>query len=138
MSKKIEDIIESQNWTNWIKFPFPQDFGWEKGSNKNNLRQILRKILSKPYSIGVYQLRNIKTNENILFGITTTQTLEIRMSSLLPSYSGGRGGRNNTNKIKYVNNNVNHIEFRVLYSSKSKTKIIEDYLKLLKNHRFNT
>ena len=50
MNEKIENIIESQNWTNWIKFPFPPEFGWERGSNKNNLRQILRKILSKPYS----------------------------------------------------------------------------------------
>ena len=95
MSNEVEKKIESYNWTDWKSFPIPSDCGWIDGSNKNNLRQIFRKILFKPYSIGVYQLRDVKLNKNILFGITTLQTLEKRMASLLPTRSGGISGRNN-------------------------------------------
>ena len=94
--------IESYNWTDWTSFPIPSDCGWIEGSNKNNLRQIFRKILCKPDSIGVYQLRDVKLNKNILFGITTLQTLEKRMASLLPTKFGGISGRNNETKKNYI------------------------------------
>ena len=138
MSKEVEKRIESYNWTDWTSFPIPSDCGWIEGSNKNNLRQIFRKILCKPDSIGVYQLRDVKLNKNVLFGITTLQTLEKRMASLLPTKSGGISGRNNETKKNYIKNNIKNIEFRVLYVSAINTINIEKDIKSLENHLYNT
>ena len=131
-NNKLKDKIEKYDWTEWNSFPNPSDY------DGINLRHIFRKILLKPYSTGVYQIRDNKTGEKILFGKTTKRTLELRMGSLLPLDDGGISGRNNKDKKNHISKNIENMEFRVLYLPENDATKIEREIKLLKNHKYNT
>jgi len=112
--------IELYNWSDWKSFPDPRIEG----------------MLTAPYGNGLYQLKNIKTDEFILFGIG--KNCAYRMSSLLPK-PFGQGTRNNESKRAYLINNISSIEYRTLsFTEESEMKIIEKEIKKLEIHKFNT
>ncbi|WP_053183950.1 hypothetical protein [Sunxiuqinia dokdonensis] len=107
-------------WTEWIKFPDPRE----------------GEYLYAPWGYGIYQLRNIRTNELVLFG--SGNHLAYRMSSLLPEPLG-QGTRKNRLKREYVLENINDIQYRTLaFLSKHEMKSFEDGLRIKKNHLFDT
>ena len=108
------------NWTKWIPFPKPEE-----------IRQI-----EAPKVFGVYQLRNTRTNEYVLFGIGNN--LNERMKSLMPK-PYRIGTRNNTEKREYVLANHKDIKYRITSTkNREKAKRIEENLKAQNNHIFNT
>jgi hypothetical protein len=122
--------IENLEWTDWKFFPNPSIF-------KKSLPSILRTLVKNPDNPGLYQLKNIKTQEFVLFGIGLN--IAKRMGSLLPAKNGGVGTRNNHNKREYIWNNIENIQFRTISTStREEAKIIEDYIKKLNIHLFNT
>ena len=82
-----------KQWSHWRPFPDPRTYG----------------ELSAPFGAGVYELRNRKTDELVLFG--RSKNVAHRMSSLLP-LPFGVGGRSNEQKKEYVFGNLNDIEYR--------------------------
>ena len=112
--------IEHYSWSKWTAFPDPR-----KGE-----------YLYAPYGCGVYQLRNKKTKQYILFG--TGKNVAFRMSSILPEPHGS-GRRNNNEKRQYTLNNINDIEYRtVSFLLKSEMICCEKGIKALNVHLFNT
>ena len=112
--------FEKMNWSAWKKMPSP-----------TNCREI-----TGPIKSGVYQLKNLKTGEYILFGISIT--CQKRMKSLFPK-PYGTGTRNNENKRIYVFHNWQRLIYRTIATkSKDEAKQIEDILKKSKIHLFNT
>ena len=107
-------------WSNWKPFPEPMKL----------------KDISVPAEPGVYQLKNQKTSEYVLFGIG--KDLRKRMKSLYPQ-PYGIGTRNNVNKRIYVLENWKNIEFRYMRTeTRKEAAIIEQKLKEQGNHIFNT
>lgn len=107
-------------WSDWISFPDPR-----KGE-----------FLFAPFGSGVYQLRNKKTNEFVLFG--TSKNLAFRMTSLLPKPFGA-GKRKNNDKRNYVLNNIQDIEYRTIsFIDNIDAKRFESYIKHVENYLFNT
>lgn len=117
--KESLDNFEN-NWSKWQPMPEPE-----------NCRNIIGPVKS-----GVYQIRNKKSNELILFGIG--KECQERMRSLYPK-PYGKGTRNNINKSNYIFKNWKKLEYRTMETdTKEKAKQIEDALKALNNHLFNT
>ena len=83
----MENLIEKYNWGEWKPFPDPRN----------------GEYLFAPFGYGVYQLRNIETNEFVLFG--SSNNLAFRMSSLLPKPLG-QGTRKKEEKRIYILNNI--------------------------------
>lgn len=83
------------NWSDWKLFPDPRSGGF----------------LTAPLGSGCYELRNRKSDELVLFGMSSHVAL--RMTSLIPS-PDGRGGRNNGRKRSYVFENIGDIEYRTM------------------------
>ena len=110
---------ENSKWSDWLKFPDP---------DKNE-------YLYAPFGTGLYELRNIKTKELVLFG--TGKNVAFRMTSLLPTPLG-EGTRKNEEKRLYVLNHLKDIEYRTLAIDIIKAKEIEREMKSFKNHIFNT
>ena len=110
---------ENPKWSDWLKFPNPSK----------------DQYLYAPFGPGLYELRNIKTHELVLFG--TGKNVAFRMTSLLPPPLG-EGTRKNEEKRLYVLNHLNDIEYRTLAIDISEAKEIERRLKSLKNHIFTT
>ena len=116
----MENIVEKCNWSEWKPFPDPR-----KGE-----------YLHAPYGFGVYQLRNIKTKEFVLFG--KSNNLAFKMSCLLPKPLG-QGTRKNEDKRTYVLKNLSYIEYRTLaFFKKEHMHECEHFLKEVNNHIFNT
>ena len=91
-------------WSRWRPFPNPKTGGY----------------LSAPFGPGVYQLRNRKTGELVLFG--EGKNVAHRMSSLLPQPLG-TPERKNEQKKEYVLDNLDNIEYRAkAYGSKDEAK----------------
>ena len=86
-------MIALNRWSRWRSFPDPKKGGF----------------LSAPFGPGVYQLRNWKTRELVLFG--KGKNVAHRMSSLLPRPLGAPG-RTNEQKKEYVLDNFDKIEYR--------------------------
>ncbi|MBU2912933.1 hypothetical protein [Reichenbachiella agariperforans] len=108
------------NWTNWKELPSPEQC----------------RGIEAPNGAGIYQLRNKKTDELVLFGISVT--CRKRMKSLYPK-PYGTGTRNNSGKREYVLNNWQNIQYRTLSTSdRDEAKRIEDEIKQKDNHIFNT
>ena len=108
------------NWKDWKPMPYPE-----------NCRRI-----EAPLGPGVYQIRNKTTKQLIQFGIGIE--CQKRMRSLFPA-PFGTGKRNNADKRTYILQNWKDIEYRTLETStREEAKIIEDNLKALNNHLFNT
>lgn len=118
----MENIKEQKEirWSNWYKFPNPQ-----KGE-----------YLIAPFGFGVYQLRNIKTGEYVLFG--RSDNTACRMTSLLPEPYGA-GTRKNINKRNYVWQNIDDIEYRTIpCKSREKSICVESQIKEAEKYIFNT
>ena len=94
------------------------------------------RFIIAPEGPGVYQLRNRKTNEQVLFGIG--KECRKRMKSLFPA-PFGTGKRNNGEKRNYILQNWQHIDYRTCSTAtREEAKAIEDVLKAQQNHIFNT
>ena len=78
-------------WSSWKAFPDPRTGAY----------------LYAPFGPGVYELRNARTSELVLFG--RSKNLAWRMSSLLPRPHGA-GSRRNEEKKKYVLTHLADIE----------------------------
>jgi hypothetical protein len=122
--------IEDLNWSKWKPFPDPSK------SSEKFISLMMKKVRNLLYP-GLYQLKNIKTNEYVLFGIA--KEISKRMSSLIPNRCGGVGTRNNQMKREYVWNNIDVIEFRTITTeTRQDAQQIERYVKSLNIHIFNT
>jgi uncharacterized protein (DUF4415 family) len=121
LKAKLSSIEEEKpEWSSWKKIPKPQD-----------CRQI-----TGPKGAGVYQIRNRRTRELVLFG--HSETCQGRMKSLFPK-PYGTGYRNNTKKRNYVLNNWQDLQYRTIETpSVDQARQIERELKSKKNHLFNT
>ncbi|RZJ53636.1 MAG: hypothetical protein EOO44_07870 [Flavobacterium sp.] len=116
MSKELEKY----NWSEWLHFPDPR-----KGE-----------ILTAPFGYGLYQLKNISSEEFILFG--TGKNCALRMTSLLPS-PFGQGRRNNNFKREYIFDNISSIEYRTIsFLNREDMNCTEKEIKKLKIHKYNT
>jgi len=114
------EILYHTRWSKWRLFPNP-----EKGE-----------YLYAPFGAGVYQLRNKKTGQYILFG--TGGNLAYRMSSLLPE-PYGEGTRRNTKKREYVWEHINEVEYRTIaFTSKESAKSFESFVKGQEDYLFKT
>jgi hypothetical protein len=82
-------------WTDFVPFPSPLKRGY----------------LYAPYGAGVYELKNIKTNELIYVG--ESDHTACRMSSLIPGPLG-TGGRNNLKLRKYIFEHIEDVHYRTL------------------------
>ena len=108
------------NWSNWYSMPSPETCRNIKG----------------PEKFGVYQIRNKKTGQLILFG--ESKYCRERMRSLFPK-PYGTGTRNNENKRTYVLQNWKDLEYRTTETtSKAEAVRIDRQLKSDNNHLFNT
>jgi len=113
-------------WTKWKAMPSPETCLLIEGP-QNEQGQDLP---------GVYQIRNIKTNQFIQFGIG--KECKLRMKSLFPK-PFGLGTRNNEKKREYILLNWQHLQYRTLATAtRAEAKVIEDKIKAKKNHLFNT
>lgn len=105
---KNENLYKN-GWSDWKPFPDPKK----------------KEYLCAPIGCGVYQLRNVKTDEFVLFG--RSKHVAYRMSSLLPS---GPGTRNNVKKRKYVAENLPYIKYRTIaLNSEKATRTFEAFVK---------
>jgi hypothetical protein len=112
--------IEKYNWSEWRPFPDPRKEG----------------ILNAPYGCGLYQLKDVKSKEYILFGVG--KNCAFRMSSLLPK-PYGQGTRNNEMKRQYVFDNIESILYRTLsFLTEKGMNDTETAIRKLKIHKFNT
>jgi len=112
--------LEKYNWTEWWRFPDPR-----KGD-----------VLVAPFGMGLYQLKNDKTGEYILFGVSNN--CAYRMTSLLPNPLG-QGTRNNEFKRQYVLENITHIKYRTIsFIDYEEMKFVESKIKKMKIHKFNS
>lgn len=111
--------LYNTGWSDWKSFPDPR-----KGE-----------YLYAPLGSGVYQLRNKKTNEFVLYG--TSKSLAYRMASLLPALPGA-GIRMNKDKQNYVLNNLQDIEYRTMSFIDNDAKGFESYIKKEETYLFNT
>lgn len=114
------NVIDELEWSEWRPFPDPRK----------------RDILLAPYGYGLYQLKNIKTQEFVLFGVG--KNCAYRMSSLLPK-PYGQGTRNNESKRLYILENIESILYRtVAFNQEHEMKEVEKAIKKLRIHKFNT
>jgi hypothetical protein len=94
------------------------------------------KQIDGPEGAGVYQIRNKKLDEFILFGESIN--CRRRMKSLFPK-PFGTGTRNNENKRNYVLAFWIDLEYRTAKTNtKTEAVAIDSYLKSLNIHKFNT
>ena len=80
------------SWTNWIKFSPPEKARDIRGKGP-----------------GIYQIKNAKTDEPVLFGIGSE--CQKRMRSLMPA-PWGSGTRNLSDKREYVYENYKDLVYR--------------------------
>lgn len=107
-------------WTLWQPMPQPE---------------CCRTIIA-PTGPGVYQVRNSKSHQLILFGIG--KQCQKRMKSLYPA-PYGVGTRNNSDKRDFILKHWSSLEYRTISTAtREEAKQIEDQLKALQIHLFNT
>ena len=112
--------IDSHPWKSWKLMPAPEEC----------------RSIDGPDGPGVYQIRNSATREYIQFGIGNL--CRKRMKSLFPK-PYGVGTRNNEEKRNYILKNWQQLEYRTLSTgTREEAKRIEDQLKALQIHRYNT
>lgn len=103
------EALYKSGWCDWKPFPDPKK----------------KECLCAPIGCGVYQLRNVKTDEFVLFG--RSKHVAYRMSSLLPS---GGGGRKNEEKQEYVAKHLKDIQYRTIaLSSENEARSFEAFVK---------
>lgn len=109
-----------EDWSEWRAFPNPN----------------MGMFLYAPFGVGVYELKNFRTGELVLFGIG--RNCAYRMSSLLPA-PHGQGTRNNFRKREYVLDNIDVIEYRCLACrTYEEARLVEKQLKRASDYLFNT
>lgn len=112
--------MEKLSWSYWEPMPSPEN---------------CRKIFG-PKGPGVYQLKNLQTNEFILFGESIK--CRKRMKSFFPK-PFGTGIRNNENKRVYVLENWQNLIYRTIETNTKEEAVkIDRFLKSLNIHKFNT
>ena len=117
MTDQQKAKLYQSGWSNWEKFPNP----------------VKDEYLNAPIGPGVYQLRNKKTGELIMFG--RSKNVAARMTSLIPN---GQGIRNNQDKKDYVRKHLDFIEYRTIPFNTEKEAIeFEKYVKENDEHIFN-
>ncbi len=90
--------------------------------------------LGCPLGPGAYDLRNAKTGQPILFGIGGRCAL--RMTSLLPK-PWGSGGRNNSDKRKYLKHQLRNIEYRTMAcDTREQAAAVERAIKRDRGHEY--
>jgi hypothetical protein len=92
-------------WSKWRPFPNPK----------------LGEYLTAPFGPGVYELRNNKTGQLVLFG--QGKNVANRMTSLFPKPVGA-GTRNNSDKSRYIQRNLSNIEYRT-YPCAARAQAVE-------------
>lgn len=106
------------DWSEWRPFPNPRGGG----------------MLAAPFGPGVYELRNVRTGEKVLFG--RGARCAGRMCSLLPE---GGGTRNNDRKRAYVLAHLGELEYRTIaFTAVPEMKAFESELKLEGGYLFGT
>jgi hypothetical protein len=112
------------NWSTWKPMPSPE-----------KCREIEGPVDAQGKNLpGVYQIR--RNEVLILFGIS--KSCRRRMKSFFPA-PYGTGTRNNTFKRQYILENWNTLEYRYKgTNTREEAKLIEDRIKVQKNHLFNT
>lgn len=106
-------------WTNWIKFPSAQRIRDIRG----------------PKGPGIYQIKNIKTEELILFGIG--ELCQKRMQSLMPAPYGS-GTRNASDKREYVLEHYEDLVYRFIATkTREEAADFERFIRSQNNHLFN-
>ena len=116
----MPSLLDKYNWSEWLNFPDPRKAGY----------------LIAPFGLGLYQLKDIKSNKFILFGIG--KNCSLRMTSLLPK-PYGQGVRNNSLKRDYLLKNISNIQYRTIaFVTENEMKETEREIKEMKIHRFNT
>lgn len=109
--------INKNEWSEWKPFPNPNKKGY----------------LCAPLGCGVYQLRNAKTGEYVLFG--RSKHVAYRMSSLLLS---GPGTRKNENKREYVTKHLKDIQYRTIaLNSEDEARSFEALVKKQEEYIFH-
>lgn len=112
-------IEKIDKWTTFNLFPSPFEGGY----------------LFAPFGAGVYELKNIDTNELVYVG--EGANVAYRMSSLMPEPFGA-GTRNNFKLRQYILKNVNVIQYRTLTcSDKICAKKIQNEMIANYNYIFN-
>ena len=112
--------VVSHRWSPWRPFPDPR-----RGES-----------LVAPIGPGVYEVRNKRTGQRILFGIG--RSAANRMTSLLPE-PWGTGGRNSSTKRTYVLRQLRHLEYRTLPTATRREAAVEERrLKASFDYRFRT
>ena len=116
----MPDYMDRNDWSEWKYFPDPRK----------------KEYLNAPFGFGLYQLKNVKLNQYILVGIG--KNCAYRMSSLLPK-PFGQGTRNNNIKRDYVMENISDIQYRTIsFLTEIEMKQVENEIKKLNLHKFNT
>ncbi len=119
LTNEIDPESSDYNWTNWIKFPAPQRIRDIRG----------------PKGPGIYQIKNEKTDELILFGIGGE--CQERMKSLMPAPYGS-GTRNADDKREYVLEHYKVLVYRFIATkTRDEAAKIENFLRGQNNHLFN-
>lgn len=105
-------------WSDWQRFPDPEACGY----------------LFAPFGPGVYELRNAKTGQKVLFG--RGRRCATRMGSLLPD---GGGTRNNEAKRDYVMNHLAELEYRTCaFATEVEMETFELRLRAVGGYLFGT
>ncbi len=113
---KNENLYKN-GWSDWNPFPDPKK----------------KECLCAPFGCGVYQLRNAKTGEYVLFGRSIH--VAYRMSSLLPS---GGGGRENKEKQEYVAKHLKDIQYRTIaLNNEDEARSFETFVKKQEKYIFH-
>jgi len=119
-SAQKQTLYNSNNWSQWLPFPDP--------SNKG--------VICAPFGPGVYQLRNKKTNEFVLFGMG--ENVAERMTSLLPDQVNS-AKRKNIGKKDYVRDYLPDIEYRTMaLANAADATAFETFIKEQENYIFNS
>lgn len=114
-----QELYQSNQWSQWLPFPDPKNRG----------------ILCAPFGPGVYQLRNKKTKEFVLFG--QGENVSERMTSLLPDQVNSNN-RHNEGKKSYVCDNLRDIEYRTIaLDDKEDAEDFEKYVKQQEKYIYN-
>jgi len=112
-------MSNTYNWTEFSQFPSP----------------LKQEYLFAPFGAGVYELKNVKTNELVYVGEGANTAY--RMSSLLPEPYGA-GTRNNSRLRNYIFENINDVHYRTLAcADKATAKQIQDKMIATNKYLFN-
>lgn len=125
MNTRIDEIqsdetCSKRRWSKWRAFPDPETGGY----------------LHAPFGPGVYQLRNRRTDEKVLFG--EGKNVAERMTSLLPPPFGTGQRRRNKDKQEYVRCHLSDIDYRTRACADKLGAVAEERAFRKKDYIFRT